>query len=191
MWADQVLCASNQKRIELNKLIRAKKGYPEDRPVVGDKVVGLHNHWDDASASGKWALTNGTIGTLKEFFITDERVPYHIYNKPITYMYSTIELDDDDYFFGVPIDYKQLITGEPTLTGPQNYRVKKWGKSNGLIPPYDFAYSYAITTWKAQGSEYDKVLGFEEGHPFDKETHKKYLYTMVTRAKEKVVIIKK
>ena len=38
-------------------------------------------------------------------------------------------------------------------------------------PPFDFAYAYAISCWKAQGSEYDKVLGFEEGHPHDRLTH--------------------
>ena len=58
-------------------------------------------------------------------------------------------------------------------------------------PPFDFAYAYAISCWKAQGSEYDKVLGFEEGHPHDRLTHTQYLYTMVTRAKEKIVIVKK
>jgi hypothetical protein len=34
-------------------------------------------------------------------------------------------------------------------------------------------------------------LGFEENHPFDKEEHKKYLYTMATRASDKLVIIRK
>ena len=37
----------------------------------------------------------------------------------------------------------------------------------------------------------DKVLGFEENFPFDKETHRRFLYTMATRAKEKLVIIRK
>lgn len=104
-------------------------------------------------------------------------------------MYSCLSLEDGDGFSGVPIDYNQMLTGEPTLQGQQIYLLKK----DKFLPnpPYDFSYAYGITCWKAQGSEYNKVLGFEEGHPFDKETHKKYLYTLATRAKEKLVLIKK
>mgnify|MGYP004650489737 FL=1 len=69
--------------------------------------------------------------------------------------------------------------------------MKKNSEQARLDPPLDFAYAYAITCWKAQGSEYDKVLGFEESYPSDKETHKCYLYTLITRAKEKLVLIKK
>ena len=58
-------------------------------------------------------------------------------------------------------------------------------------PPYEFAYAYGITCHKAQGSEWDKVLVFEEKFPFDPEEHKRWLYTAVTRAKEKLVIVRK
>jgi exodeoxyribonuclease-5 len=57
-------------------------------------------------------------------------------------------------------------------------------------PPYEFAYAYAITCHKAQGSEWDKVLVFEESFPFDKTEHRRWLYTAITRAKEKLVIVK-
>jgi exodeoxyribonuclease-5 len=60
-----------------------------------------------------------------------------------------------------------------------------------MEPPYDFAYAYAITCHKAQGSEWNKVLIFEEGFPFETEEHKRWLYTAVTRAAEKVVIVRK
>ena len=61
----------------------------------------------------------------------------------------------------------------------------------GIEPPYDFAYAYAITVWKAQGSEWKKVMAYEEGHPFDKKEHIQYLYTAVTRASEKLVLVTK
>lgn len=88
-----------------------------------------------------------------------------------------------------PIDYKQLATGEPALDGRQRYMMSK----NKMCPepPFDFAYAYAITTHKAQGSEWDKVLVFEEGFPFDKEEHKRWLYTAITRASKKLVIVRK
>lgn len=58
-------------------------------------------------------------------------------------------------------------------------------------PPFEFAYAYAITTHKAQGSEWDKVLVMEERFPFDEEEHKRWLYTACTRAREKLVVIRK
>ena len=56
---------------------------------------------------------------------------------------------------------------------------------------YEFAYAYAITCHKAQGSEWNQVLVFEEWFPNVAEEHKRWLYTAATRASEKLVIIKK
>lgn len=43
---------------------------------------------------------------------------------------------------------------------------------------------------RRNGSEWDKVLLFEENFPFDKEEHKKFLYTGITRAAKKLVWVK-
>ena len=51
--------------------------------------------------------------------------------------------------------------------------------------------AYSISIHKSQGSEWDNVLVFEEGFPYNKEEHKKFLYTSITRAKKRVVIVKK
>jgi exodeoxyribonuclease-5 len=56
--------------------------------------------------------------------------------------------------------------------------------------PKEFAYGYAITVHRAQGSEWDKVLVIEEKFPFDKEEHARWLYTACTRASGKLVVIK-
>ena len=37
---------------------------------------------------------------------------------------------------------------------------------------------------------WDKVLIIEENFPFDEETHKKFLYTCVTRGAKKVVLVR-
>ena len=54
----------------------------------------------------------------------------------------------------------------------------------------EFTYGYAITYWKAQGSEWDRVLVLEEKFPYDKETHARAMYTAVTRASQKLVWIR-
>ena len=40
------------------------------------------------------------------------------------------------------------------------------------------------------GSEWNKVLIIEERFPFKKEEHKRWLYTCVTRAAQKLVLIR-
>lgn len=190
-WADQVICARNDTRTMINNVVRTQKGYPSNRPAIGDKVIGLHNNWDIVSTNGD-ALTNGTIGIIDNYKVQTAYFPRWLISQPIQYMWTDIHVDDiSNQFTNLGIDYKQLLTGQQTLTGPQIYRMKKNSEQVRLDPPLDFAYAYAITCWKAQGSEYDKVLGFEESYPSDKETHKRYLYTLITRAKEKLVLIKK
>lgn len=186
-WADQILCATNAKRMEINNYVRKKRGFGEE-PEIGDKIISLRNHWDTLSLNGVWALTNGAIGTIQDYGITDVKLPYYIKNEAVSFMITNIALEDDDRFTSVPIDYAALKTGQSELTPKQQYLMNK----NQYCPdaPFEFAYAYGITTHKAQGSEWDKVLIFEERFPFDKEEHKRWLYTAVTRAKEKVVIIR-
>ena len=188
-WADQILCATNAKRNAINTFVRKQKGFGE-QPEVGDKVISLHNHWDDISVNGDWALTNGSIGTISDYSIRNERLPKYINEKPITYMYTNMDLEDGDWFLSLPIDYQALKTGEAALTPRQSYLMKK-NRNIEIAPPYDFSYAYAITCHKSQGSEWDKVLVFEENFPFSAEEHKRWLYTAITRAKDKLVIVRK
>ena len=98
--------------------------------------------------------------------------------------------EDDELFQGIPADYLALTTGQKTLTGQQEVQMNK---AKGILfpPPFDFAYAYAITCWKAQGSEWDKVLLLEENFPFNREDHIKYLYTGITRSSKKLLVVKK
>lgn len=187
-WADQILCATNNKRNEINNTIRKIKGYGEE-PQEGDKVISLTNHWEFLSASGDWPLTNGQIGTLGYHYIEGLDIPRYITDQPVEYMFANLQIDDDKFNM-IPIDYKYLKTGESALTPKQSYQLAK-NKNCDLEPPYDFAYGYAITCHKAQGSEWDKVLVFEERFPFEAEDHKRWLYTACTRASKKLVIITK
>ena len=57
--------------------------------------------------------------------------------------------------------------------------------------PKEFDFGYCITGWKAQGSEYDKVLAFEENFPSEDIMKRRFLYTVATRAKEKLILVMK
>lgn len=52
-----------------------------------------------------------------------------------------------------------------------------------------FEFAYAITCHKAQGSEFDFVIVFDESWAFSEEKNR-WLYTAITRAKEKLLIIR-
>lgn len=190
LWADQVLCATNEKRTEINALFREYRGFGVE-PEIGDKIIGLHNRWEFCSRDGKdMPLTNGTIGTITSFRKRSIWLPQYVSSFPYLYMYTNMDAEDGSIFKNIPIDYPYLKTGQRTLTDRQLMMMKK-SKRFPYGPPYDFAYAYAITYWKAQGSQWDKVLALEEGHPFDRETHVKAIYTAVTRASKKLVWVKR
>jgi len=52
-----------------------------------------------------------------------------------------------------------------------------------------FDYGYVITCHKAQGSEFDNVLVFEETLGRDEEMHRRWLYTAITRASSRLILI--
>ena len=55
-----------------------------------------------------------------------------------------------------------------------------------------FDFAYCITTHKAQGSEFKNVLVIEEGDfMFKGDLWARWLYTAVSRAREKLIIYKK
>ena len=59
----------------------------------------------------------------------------------------------------------------------------------GEIRQFDFG--YAITAWKAQGSEWNNVVFIEEYfNKMTKEENKRLLYTAITRAREKLIILR-
>lgn len=194
MGADEILCATNKQRIALNQLVRALQ-HRGTEPEVGDKVIGLTNHWMFPSRQGI-ALTNGAIGTLKEFIPYKQTYPTRLNLPASDLLISKIGIDEDDEFIDVPIDYQCLTTGEMSLNPRQIYQLNRYvnnykGNAEPPLVPFDFAYAYAITTWKAQGSEWDYVLGFDGAwlkHK-DADEYIKYLYTLVTRASKSIILV--
>jgi exodeoxyribonuclease-5 len=185
-WADQILCATNAKRNAINQFMREIKGFGPE-PEVGDKIISLRNQWD--FLSNDWEdpapLTNGTIGTIETAMRRDITVPFWICDKKIPVLNTTMIDENGDKFDYIPIDYTSLTTGEKFLTGKQEYQMRKSDKCGD--PPFEFSYAYGITCHKAQGSEWGKVMVYEERFPFDKTEHARWAYTAATRASEKLV----
>ena len=187
----QVLVATNATRVKLNQVMRNELGHFNE-PENGDKVICLRNYWDDYSDGGN-PLVNGTIGYLNNPFPNFVRLPYwfNSFNgqRDIPIIISEFISETNENYGTFNMDKKLILEGEKSLDWKTIYRLGKSEKTKHLIP-YEFTYGYAITCWKAQGSQWDKVVIYEEGFPFDKITHAKFLYTAVTRASEKVVLLR-
>lgn len=191
-WADQILVATNNSRINCNNCVRQMQGRGE-LPEDGDKVVCLKNYWETFSLDNSDALINGAIG-----YLSNPVLSYNLYfpywlkvnTNPILIIRSDIITEDSDRFLTVNIDQQRLITGTDTLEWRDIYKLNKNKYRIGDLVPKEFDYGYAITCHKAQGSQWQKVFILEENFPYQKEEHARWLYTAITRAEEQAIIVR-
>ena len=188
LWADQVLVGTNATRINLNNTMRDMLGR-SGGPQEGDKVICLKNEWD-IMADNYDPLVNGTIGFLKNPYSTYVTFPRYLGGHCFDVLQSDFVTDGGATFTDLNMDKKMIMTGEKCCDWKTAYAIGR-NQAHKYKLPKEFTYGYAITCHKAQGSQWDKVLIVEENFPFDKTEHARWLYTAVTRAAEKVVIIKK
>ena len=190
-WADQILVATNATRHSINNQMRQILGY-EGLPQDGERMICLKNYWDDLNDDGD-SLVNGTTGIIRNPFETFRMIPRYIQtsNPTIPIIQGEFYADGSDVpFESVSMDKKMIMEGEPFLDWKTSYQLGKLIPKIGDIRPREFAFAYAITCHKAQGSEWDKVLTIEENFPFDRIEHARWLYTAVTRAAEKKVLVR-
>jgi exodeoxyribonuclease-5 len=189
-WADQIICATNQTRQNINNQMREIYGYNKSEPQIGDKVICSRNYWKK-SDSGSNALINGTIGYLKSIKKTTFQIPwyYKIKNHNIPILICDIETEIGTIFSSIRCDYKYLTEERLSLSKGIDYSLSRDYKVKNNIP-LEFLYGYAITCHRAQGSQWDKVLVIEERFPFKKEEHARWLYTAVTRPASKLVLVR-
>lgn len=186
-WADQILVAKNLTRRTINNQMRKTLFNVENtKPIEGDKIICLRNDWDHPSAAGDIAV-NGTIGTISNIRY-NHNIPMLNPMMIADFLPENYTQDEaknavkDVYFRNVNMDYKLFTTGEETVN-KDNF--KSFPK---IWRPQTYDYAYAITVHKSQGSEYDKVLVFEEY--LKGGEHARWLYTAATRAKKRLVIVK-
>jgi exodeoxyribonuclease-5 len=186
-WADQILVGTNATRINLNNTMRRLLGR-EGGPQNGDKVICLRNDWETFADNGD-PLVNGTIGFLQNPYTTYANFPRFLGGHRFEVLNSNFISDSGANFSSINMDKKMIMTGEKCCDLKTAWKL---GQSKfGYLMPKEFTYGYAITCHKSQGSQWDKILIVEEGFPFDKTEHARWLYTAVTRAVEKAVIIRK
>jgi len=161
MEADQVLVGKNDTRHTVNAKVRRLLGR-EGEPEQGDRVICLRNDKD-------LGIFNGGM--------------FHVGSDPITcddrrfIEFDAISEDVSGLVAEVTVPRATFGGGDPDL--------QRWewrGKQQ-------FDFGYAITTHKAQGSQWPGVVVFDESATF-REDAPRWLYTAITRASDRVIVVR-
>lgn len=193
--ADQVLCGTNRTRNALNQEIRRYKNIPQDAvlPIAGEKLICTLNNWEKPlDKSEKFHLVNGVIGYADN---VEERIDaLATMDFRADFMQDSVKVPFDTgifvegrYYHGYGNRAVTLANG--MVISEYNVQMLRRFKSVGDEPVCRFEFAYAITCHKAQGSEFDCVVVFDESWAFGEEWNR-WLYTAITRAKEKLLIIR-
>ncbi|WP_438721413.1 ATP-dependent DNA helicase [Bartonella rochalimae] len=159
--ADQLLVGINRTRYLYNKRLRELKGFTTDYPQAGDKLVCLRNDPTKGLLNGSlWKVMTSQKETVKPGI--------NLIIKP------------EDSERGVA----KVKLLKAIFENPDNqisWQLKKRYD--------DFDYGYALTVHKAQGSQWDNVVLFDESFAF-RDMYARWLYTGITRAAERLTIVR-
>lgn len=195
MKADQIICGLNRTRNALNAEIRRYRGVPSDclLPVEGEKLICTLNDWEKPlDKDEKFFLVNGIIGYAEnvnegydKIATMDFRADF--LDTTVRSAFDTGIFTDGRYAHGYGDRAVTLADGSVVHEDDYARLFRKKAVADEVIDRFEFA--YAITCHKAQGSEFDFVVVFDESWAFH-EDRNKWLYTAITRAKEKLLIIR-
>lgn len=157
---DQILVGLNATRHDLNRQIREVIGRKSHLPEPGDRLVCLRNDHD-------LGLLNGALWDVTWCEIVDEDL-----------MMLKVKEPDGSLELTVLAHRHYIEHREKELA---HYAIRE---------AQCFDYGYALTTHKAQGSQWGRVLVIDESKAFRQDEHR-WLYTAITRAADEVTIIDK
>ena len=169
------LCAFNQTRCGLNDEIRTRMNHKNLQPYPGERIICLKNNHTTK-------IMNGQIGTV--MWVMPEKKDAFL---------VTLDVDGEIYECFV----HNLCFGQVTYT---MYNTRKdsdvrklidYAANKGYRGGVDyFDYGYVTSVHKSQGGEWDRVILFEQRTKhWDDDYYARWLYTAITRAKEKLFII--
>lgn len=161
--ADQVLVGRNQTRRRYNQRLRELKGFSADFPQAGDKLVCLRNDPNKGLLNGSlWKVMTSSRETVKP---------------GINLLVSPEEDDPDRGVAKIKLLKAAFENPDDEIPWQQKKRFD------------DFDYGYALTVHKAQGSQWNDVVLFDESWAF-KDTRQRWLYTAITRAAERLTVVR-
>ncbi len=193
--ADQIIVGTNRTRERINAEMRRYLGIsPEAKlPIDGEKILCTLNNWgkplDDR---GDFHLVNGIMGRCYRVSEEEDGLgkldfqPDFLPKKTFDLPFDAGIFTEGRYFH--TYGEKACLLENGTYVHENNYEVLRRlkVKREEMINRFEFA--YAITCHKAQGSEYDFVIVFDESALF--ADGKEWLYTAITRAKKKLLLLR-
>jgi exodeoxyribonuclease-5 len=141
--------------------IRGLKGFEGVLPASGDKLVCLRN-------SSEKGLLNGGLWRVSS-----------ISARPGPALHMLVKSEDEGPHGA---SAKIRVLKSMFESGPEAISWDQRRHSD------EFDYGYALTVHKAQGSQWDRLVLFDESFAF-RETRERWLYTAVTRAAEQITIV--
>jgi exodeoxyribonuclease-5 len=166
---DSVIVGKNLTREMYNKYIREQVYGRFGDIQVGDKLICRKNNWDYFTHEGIF-LINGLVGTVTDIDIENSTDSYlNIELLPEGYRECFHDVNLDRKMFKIPISKKRDMIN--------------------MFSKYDlFEYAYAITCHLSQGSQYNNIyVKYEQMQ--SSEYCRKWLYTAVTRAIERMTLV--
>lgn len=180
--ADQIICGINKTRVQINEELRALKGF--DRlPQDGEKLICTLNNWEQyIDGEYRFNLVNGIIGTAYD--------PFYDLDSGIGFIQFKPDFLDGLCPEALPFDTGIFTEGRFRYKhGDYFEKFDEDGQAVGAFTLNRFEYGYCISCHKAQGSEFDNAVVFDESYAF-KEDKNRWLYTAVTRAKKKLILLR-
>ena len=160
MKANQVLVGLNKTRRLYNNRIRELNGFRDPMPAAGEKLVCLRNDKTKGLLNGGTWNIQALRGIRNDFVRMDVLPDDESRRRPV-------EVSVLKHFFeGTEEEIPHILRRESD----------------------EFTYGYALTVHKAQGSQWDDVVLFDESYAF-REHRSRWLYTGLTRAAERVTVV--
>ncbi len=193
--ADQIIVGTNRTRENLNREIRSYLGISASAvlPVEGEKLICTLNNWSKTiDDKGEFHLVNGIIGVcrnvregedgLAKLDFKADFLDREVEDLP----FDTGVFREGRYYHGY--GDKACFLENGALVHEKSYEMLRRFKVRREDTVCRFEFAYAVTCHKAQGSEYDFVVVFDESRIFDDGA--RWLYTAITRAKKRLVILR-
>jgi len=158
--ADQVLVGRNVTRRAYNARLRERRGFSDALPMTGDKLVCLRNN-------RRKGLFNGGLWVIKERPKPRRQI-----------LRMRLKPDEDLIDRMIKVSVRpECFTGQiEQLDWPLRKRFD------------EFDFGYVLTVHKAQGSQWDDVVLFDESGAFS-DNRERWLYTGVTRAAKRLTVV--
>jgi exodeoxyribonuclease-5 len=166
----QVICGRNATRIQLNAAMKRAAGFAGVYPIgAGEKIICLKNRYD-------LGIVNGMFLVLSDCRDENEHCLSAIVRSADN---EALETGGERQFI-----YKGHFDDHVAPDREREYR-DHWIKK-GLI---EAVWGYAITCHKAQGSQWENVIVFDDGLCRTPKDRARWLYTAITRAERGLVLL--